>query len=120
VTAPLLASRLFVPSAFLVNAAVAAAAGIEAALLAALPVAFLLALATAGCAIVLGISSGRMLSGAFTRALFHTLISFSVVCHLQSSPDCWLKKLERALGATCFAFSKLSTFVPASPADEIC
>ena len=72
--APLLLSGLFVLAAFFGATTIAAFAGIKSAL-------FLVALLAARGAIVLRISSRRMLARAFTGALFHTLIFLSVVCH---------------------------------------
>ena len=75
-----LASGLFVLAAFLISAAFT----LESALLRTftrLLAALLVALLAARGAIVLRISSWRMLASAFTGALFHTLISLSVVCH---------------------------------------
>jgi hypothetical protein len=66
---------LFVLAAFFVAAAIAALAGIKSAL------SLLITLLAACGTIILRVSSRRMLAGAFASALFHTLISLSVVCH---------------------------------------
>jgi hypothetical protein len=93
-------SVLLVLSAFFVAAAVAAACRIKittalaglltlltalarlVAFLAALLAAFLAALLAARGTIILRITSRRMLAAAFAGPLFHTLISLSVVCHI--------------------------------------
>ena len=96
-TAPLekLASGLFVLAALFITATVAAFARIETSglisarlVLALVPwlVHARFVLAALACrAIILRVSARRMLSGAFTGTLFHSLISLSVVCH-DSSP----------------------------------
>jgi hypothetical protein len=59
------------------------------AILTALLLATLLA---AGCAIILRITARCLLATAYTGALFNTLISFSVVCHI--SPPLFLRSLR--------------------------
>jgi len=85
-----LASGLLVLVAFFVAAAIAASAGIKSAF----SVEILIALLAARGAIALRISSRRMLASAFTGALFHTLISLSVVCHT-IPPFCSMMRIGR-------------------------
>lgn len=78
-TAPFLASGLFVLSAFFITAAVAASAGVE--------ITAVLSLLLAACgAIILWVTSRRVLTAAFASALLHALISLSIVCHM-NPPD---------------------------------
>jgi hypothetical protein len=81
-----LTSRLIVLSAFFVTAAVAAAARIESDVV--LLAAFLIVLSPAGGAIILRVTSRRVLTRAFASALLHPLIPFSIVCHIV--PPLWL------------------------------
>jgi hypothetical protein len=98
-----LTSGLFVLAAFFISAAFA----FDSALLrtfALLSAALLIALLTARVAIVLRISSRRMLARAFTGALFHTLISLSVVCHTVP-PFCSMMRIGRigkSVATKCF------------------
>ena len=87
-TAPLLASSLFVLSAFFITAAVATLAGVELATL--LTVLLPAALLATGRTIILRITTRRMLSTALTAALFHTLVPLSIVCHI-NPPDLFVK-----------------------------
>jgi hypothetical protein len=80
---------LFVLAAFFGATTIAAFAGIKPALLL-----ILIALLAARGAIVLRISSRRMLARAFTGALFHTLVSLSVVCHTVP-PFCSMMRIGR-------------------------
>jgi len=98
-----LPSVLFVLATFFIAAAVTALAWIEAAALtrllillgalAGLLATLLAALVAAltGGAIILWIATRRVLSG-LTSALFHSLISFSVVCHI--IPPLWFPELN--------------------------
>lgn len=82
--APLLTSGLLVLSAFFVASAISATGWIKVTLwLIALfiLIGILITLLSACCAIVLRIASRRMLASAFACTLFHSLISFSIVCH---------------------------------------
>jgi hypothetical protein len=93
-TAPLLASCLFVLSAFFLTAAL---------LLAAARLFLLVALrAITGCAIVLRVASRRLLAttsaaGYILTALLHTLISFSDVCHINPPLFFSLMRIFRAV-----------------------
>jgi hypothetical protein len=51
--------------------------------------------ALAGGAIILRIATRRMLSGSFTRSLFHSLIPLSVVCHINPPFLCSPKLIVR-------------------------
>jgi hypothetical protein len=82
-----LTSRLFVLAAVFVAAAVAALIRIKSDV--AFLVALLIAAASTRRAIILRVTSRRMLAGAFASALLHTLVSFSIVCH-KFPPLVWL------------------------------
>jgi hypothetical protein len=74
-----LTSRLFVLTGFFVAVAVAALVRIESDVT--LLLALLIAAASPRRAIILRVTSRRVLAGAFASAVLHTLISFSIVCH---------------------------------------